>query len=688
MEIRDTTCYMCTDDCPMRAHLEDGRVVRVEGNLCARGRATPELIYHPDRLLYPLKRSGPRGSGEFVRIGWDQALGEIAGRLMDIKEQHGPEAVAFFSGYTKEARPWFQRLAHAFGSPNFLTESSTCYSATYLANRVTFGGGYFLEGASPETKLLLIWGTNPARAKPYTYTEFLGARRRGLKVIAVDPRRTETAAHADLHLQLRPGTDGALALSMMQVLISEGLYDREFVRRWTAGFEELEQLAAAYPPEVASNITGVPAELIHRAARMLAEERPARIQTSADALVQTTNGVQNYRAVTLLSALTGNFGVPGGNSLRGSLPLKDVTLFSTISEDGVPKRSGANQRVGSERFPLWCRFYPEAQGNCLADQILTGKPYPIKALIGIGANYMMWGNSGRVAEALKSLDLLVFTDFFRTPTTDLGDYVLPAATSLERAALIVGPGNLVRFREAAIEPRGEARPDWQFVFELARHLDLGREFWDGDLEKGVNEILGPTGLTVEDLKGRPEGVRIEPKLPDGFPTPSRKIDIRSSLLEEYGYDPLPIYREPAESPLSRPDLAEEFPLVLTTGARVPMYTHSQGRALPSLRRMMPEPVVDLHPTDAAERGIKAGDRVAVASPRGRIEVKANLTDRILPGVVNVFHGWPEANVNELVDDRALDPISGFPPFKTQLCQVSRAAGGDGWSRVAGRRRQN
>ena len=679
-EVRETTCYMCTDDCPAQAHLEDGRVAKVGGRLCARGRAIPELVHHPDRLLHPLRRSGPRGSNRFDRVSWDQALREIAGRLLAIKREYGPQAVAFYSGYTKEARPWFQRLAHAFGSPNFLTESSICYSATRLANAVTFGGGHFLEGPSPETKLLVVWATNPARARYYTFADFLAARRRGLKVIVVDPRRTEMAAHADLHLRPRPGTDGALALSLIQVLVSEGLYDHEFVGKWTVGFEDLTSLVAAYPPEVGEGITGVPAGLIRQAARLWAEVRPARLQTSASGLVQSPNGVQNHRAVTLLSAITGNLDVPGGNCRRDPLPLKDITLFASTVE------AGWAPRIGSDRFPLWCRLYPEAQANALPEQIETGKPYPVKALVGIGANYMIWPNSERYAEALRRLDLLVFGDFFPTPTTELGDYVLPAATSLERAALIVGPGDLVRYRQPALEPLGEAWPDWRFVFELARHLGLGEQFWGGDLEAGINEILSPAGLSVEDLKRSPEGLHLGQRAisspdaspesatgaPPGFATPSGKVEIRSSLLERYGYDPLPVYREQEESPRSRPDLAREFPLVLMTGARVPMYTHSQHRNLPSLRRLMPEPVVDIHPADAAERGIAAGDRVAVSSPRGEIEVKAHLTDRMPPGVVNVFHGWREANVNLLVDDRQLDPISGFPPFKVQLCQVRRA----------------
>jgi len=681
--VKDGICFMCMPRCPTKVHVRQGRATRIDmvdhnvADTCPRWKAQLDFVYHPDRLKYPLKRVGERGNGAFVQISWDEALDTIASKLQKIKAEYGAESVVFWVSYTKEPRPYFHRLAHCFGSPNYCAESSNCFSATWLAATLTYGQDYgFLYEQStpidPASKCKLIWSSSVENSLPHLWKGHLEARQKGLKLIVVDPRRTNIAAMADVHLQLRPGTDGALALGLMNVIINEQLYDKEFVEKWTVGFDELKKLVQEYPPERVEQITRVPATKVREAAVLYATQKPAKIGMSANATTHCSNGVQNHRAIILLPALTGNFEVPGGNRWSPDrLPTNNITLHERIAH--LPPG------LGTDRFPIWTKLYGEMESNVLTDRIESGNPYPIKALFGAGLNLMFFPNSNRFVEALRKLDTIVVTEYFHTPTTQFADVILPIASWLERHILVAHFGGYVSLIEPAIEPVGESWPEWKIFSELAKRLGFGDEFWDGDFEKCLSHILEPSGITLEDLKQHPEGIKYPvPPRPAkyyeqaGFQTPSGKVEISSSILAQHGHEPLPVYKEPMESPVSRPDLAGSFPLVMTSGARKPPFIHSQYHNIPQLRKMLPEPLVEINPSDANPRGIQSGDMVIVSSPRGSIKLKADVTDTILPGVVMVLHQWPgEANVNILVDDQNLDPISGFAPFKSQLCQVTR-----------------
>jgi anaerobic selenocysteine-containing dehydrogenase len=678
--IKNGICYMCTNRCPTRIHVSNGRATQIDmvdpdvAEHCPRGKAQLDFVYHPDRLQTPLKRTGKRHEGAFVPISWDEALDTVATDLLKVKKEFGPESVVFWIAYTKEPRLYFHRLAHAFGSPNYCTESSNCFSSQWLATVLTYGrdysGAFVMQGMA--TRCKLIWSSSVEQSMPPIW-HHLAAKQRGLKLIVVDPRRTTLASMADIHLQLRPGTDGALALGMINVIINEKLYDKEFVEKWTVGFDDLKKLAQEYPPKKVAEITWVPAAKIKEAAMLYAREKPARIEVSANATTHHYNGVENHRAIILLSALTGNFDVPGGNCwMPDPIPTNDITLHERVAN--------MSPGLGSDRFPIWTSMYREMQSNVLADRIESGKPYPIKAIFGAGLHPEYFPNSNRLAENLKKLDFIVVTDYFHTAGTRLADIVLPIASWLERHILITGPGSATLI-EPAIEPVGQTWPEWKIYFELAKRLGLGDEFWGGDLEACFNYRLQPSGITVDDLVRQPEGTvkRPLPAQPAkyyeqaGFQTPSGKVEISSSILAQHGHEPLPVYKEPAESPFSQPQLADSYPLVLTSGARNLAYTHSQFRNIPALRELMPEPLVDINPADANARGIESGDMVMIVSPRGCIMMKANVTDTILPGVVSLPHHWPgEANVNSLIDDKNLDPISGFAPSKSSLCQVGKA----------------
>jgi len=484
--VKDGICYMCTDHCPTKIHVRQGRATQIDmvdgkvADVCPRWKAQLDFVYHRDRLKYPLKHIGERGAGSFVRISWDEALDTVASKLQKSKAEYGAESVVFWISYTQEPRPYFHRLAHAFGSPNYCTESSNCFSATWLAATLTYGQDYgplYEQGVTidPASKCKLIWGSSVKDSLPEVWKEHLEARQNGLKLIVVDPRRTTIASMADIHLQLRPGTDGALALGMINVITNEQLYDKEFVGKWTVGFDDLKKLVQEYPPDRVEQITWVPAAKVREAAVLYATQKPAKIGFSGNASTHCSNGVQNHRAIILLPALTGNFEVPGGNRWHPDpIPTNDITLHERIAD--LPPG------LGTDRFPIWTKLYREMESNVLADRIESGDSYPIKALFGAGLNLMYFPNSNRLVENLKKLDFIVVTEYFHTPTTQFADIVLPIASWMERHILVIDRGGYVTLPgyvnliEPAIEPVGESWPEWKIIFELAKRLGLGDEF--------------------------------------------------------------------------------------------------------------------------------------------------------------------------------------------------------------------
>ncbi|MBK1653820.1 molybdopterin-containing oxidoreductase family protein [Allochromatium vinosum] len=692
MSTKPSTCYECDANCPIQVEFDaGGEPVAIQGPDCPRCYAQLDRRNHPDRLLYPLKRVGPRGSGQFERISWDEALGTIAERLSATRDEHGAPSVAFFAGYTKEARPQLQRLAHAFGSPNYLTESGCCFSATMVAEKVTFG--YKIKTTStvvsPKTRCHLIWSTNPRGSIPPFDTHGLVTLKPGRRMIVVDPRRTPMVDQADIHLQIRPGTDGALALGFHHLIFANGWQDQTFLDQWCSGVDAFRDYVAEFTPERVASICGISASDLRAAVALFATTPPAQITLSPTATVQHSNGFQNHRALILLSAVTGNLDREGGNRFFNDKVMpKPIELFDHCRNNLPP-------RIGDEVYPVWTKYWPAGQSMLLPDCILDGRPQRVRSLLAMGINTAMWPNSKRMEQALGSLDFFAATDFFHNPATLQADIVLPAATSLERPALIAYPGcayqGELRYRRPVVAPRGEARPDGQIFLELGVRLGMGDQFWNGDLEASWAEAAeGIPDEIREEVYSNPDGVTVyagaiedlvEHGFLDadrlyrlrGFPTASGKVEFDSAELRAAGHDGLPIYREPAESPVSTPEIARDYPLVLTSGARTKFDTHSQHQYIQRMRRAIPNPLVEIHPSDAEPRGIRDGQSVEIRSPRGAVCFVARVTKRIKPGVVHCTHGWNSANVNELTDDRHLDPISGFPPFKSSLCEVAPVA---------------
>ena len=677
-------CILCVAGCGIDAYVENGKLVRVEGmpehplnkgGLCPRGENLVEFANAPDRVKYPMKKEG----GEWKRISWDEALDAIASKLTKIKKEYGAHALAILCGSMAveniELAAFTQRFKGAFGTPNLISVESICFRIRVVAHLLTFGR--FTSEDPEKARCILLWGNNPDESRWYWADMMRRAVHEDrLKLIVIDPKRTALAKEG-IHLQIRPGTDTALALAMLNVIISEGLYDKQFVEEWTVGFDQLKEHVKPYTPEKAEEITWIPAADIRNVARVFATAKPACIVPGTCSLAHSGNALQSERLLCILQAVTGNLDVPGGWAMTPLVRLSDLRV--PVDEDPI----------GCAEYPMfyktWGRPVPYGQAMVFPDVVLSEKPYPIKALIVTGGNpALTWPESKKMVAAMKKLDLLVVITPFMTETAELAHFVLPACTFLEKMGLGMVYGinaglPYLLLRKQVCEPPGEAWADWKFWTELARRLGLGEYFpWNTD-EEVVAHLLEPSGITLQQLKESPCGIYYDQKNYKaresfGFRTPSKKIEIYSKALEEAGFDPIPAFREPGQSPVSTPELAKEYPLILVTGARMREYTHSQLRSMTQMRRRAPEPLAEIHPTTARDHGIVDGEMIIVETRKGSIKIKAKVTEDIAPGVVTIPHGWAQANANVLTDLRERDPVSGYPMLKGLLCRIRKAAG--------------
>jgi anaerobic selenocysteine-containing dehydrogenase len=691
IEVKKTVCYVCgpVSQCGINAYIKDGILVKVEGDrdnpqsagtLCPKGAASRQFLYHPDRIRSPLLKKGGKESTEFEPISWDRAFDIMGERLLKIKAESGPEAVAFFSGYTKWYRPFLQRLAHCFGSPNYSSESSVCFYAMNMAMRLNYGTGGGPDIAN--TNCMLVWSQNPFYSSTSGVRHIVEARERGVKLIDVGPLQTPLSEMADIHLRIRPGTSGALAHGMANVIIQEGLYDREFIENWSKGFEDYRVYVSKFTLDETERITGISAGLIADAARLYATTKPATMLLSANTVTHHTNGVQNQRASSALIGLTGNMDRKGGNhSVPASYYHVPAGIPTAYDQFAQPRDWGEMpQRVGQDLHPIFCKMVNEAQSMHLPFQIQSGKPYSIRAMVGFGMNYRMWPGSDFMKKSLQKLDFLTVVDLFMTDTAKMADLVLPACTSFERSGLTIYPQQSVMWHEPVLAPVGYSRSDADIIQQMAACLQVDDPLLQKGYKAWIENIMEPAGITMAELEKNankyvfvgPIQIPYEKYRKKGFSTPSGKMEFTSIILEEAGYDALPVFKEPEISPISTPKIAENFPLILTTGARLPMFLHSQTFKLPWIKRLRPQhPMADINPRDAKHRKISAGDDILLVTPRSSINVKANLTEIVPPGVVNMYHAYPTADVNLLIDPDYRDPISGFPGYKSLLCEIRK-----------------
>ena len=646
-----------------------------KGLLCPKGEAAVEYVYSPHRLKYPMKRK----DGGWERISWDEALDIIVAKLDEVKRTDGARAFAVAIGMSillsgSATVGLIRRFCYAFGSPNCFSVESMCFRCRIISYMSTYGR---FRVADPENShCILLWAHNPVNSSPPFAKVILKAKQQGAKLIVIDPKRTPLTEEADRHLQPRPGSDCALLLGMMNVIISEGLYDKDFVNQWTFGFDKLAEHVKQYSPERVGQLTWISPADIEELARLYATTKPACIVQGTNALDQHTTGIQNGRAIAILQAITGNLDVPGGFIRGPRLRENPIEMPVKLTE----------KAIGQEKFPLFFGIFGhefgEGQTMLLPDVLLSGEPYSIKAMVIAGSNPLLtWPNSQKVAQSLKKLDFLVVMDQFMSETAQLAHLVLPAATFLERSELCdyysLWGLPYVMLRKKVIQYK-ECRPDLDFWFELAQRMGYGEYFPWKSIEESIDYVLAPSGLTLKYLtEEAPQGiqytsVKYKEYEKEGFRTPSGKVEIYSNELANLGYDPMPTFRESPESPLTSQELSQDYPLILTTGARHLEFCHSQHHNIPSLCRQFPEPWAEIHPDSARQCGITDGEMVFIETRRGKIELKAKVTKDIVPGVVTIPHGWAQANANILTDEKSADQITGYPAFKALLCRIGKA----------------
>jgi anaerobic selenocysteine-containing dehydrogenase len=702
-------CGICPGGCGVRVKLVEGRIqgiLPLKGHpvdvVCVRGVHSGEIVYSEDRLRQPLLRVGAKGEGRFEAISWDDALDRIADAFQKIKKTHGAEAVMTYFGrgsFDSNLTDVFgtggilvqgtSGFIFPFGSPNSSGVSSICYvSYGIFASLATLGTDMqAMYSDFPNTNLVVVWGANPPTdSPPDKVKKILDAKRRGAKVVVIDHMRSHMAKKAHEWIGVRSGTDGALALSMMNVIIREGLYDKAFVQDWTEGFEELRQYVQQFPPEKVEKITWVPRETISRLAREIAGAKGASLAMYTG-LEYTSSGVQNIRSVLSLWGITGNIDVPGGLVFRPRSRVR-FPLIRLAPPKGV-------KPIGSDRYPLFCDILQSAQFMEAPRAILKSDPYPIKGLLIVGASLLTsLPNPDLWKACFRKLDFTVVFDRFMTADGTYADIVLPATTNYENLGYQRYPGGYCQLRRRVIKPIGESRSTFSFLTELAQRLGYGNLFPASEEER-LRFAFQDGPVSLEDLEAHPEGIRHEDRPMEyqkyakgllrsdgkpGFDTPSGKMELVSSLLREYGYDGLPVYVEPTEGPIGSPELYSKYPLILNTGARLQSAFRSQHLNIPGLLKLQPKPQVLINPMDAEPRGISDGDRVWVESPRGKVGVRAKVTDDVMKGQVDLNVGggspihaeeWRDANANYVTEFDNRDPISGFPVFKALLCQVKK-----------------
>lgn len=711
-------CRFCGYQCGLTATVADGRVVAVEPdptqypgdaaiqNGCHRWRLIPEFMDHPERINYPLKRAGRRGSGAWQRITWDQALDEIAAKLDKLRETFGPETLSTCIGGPHAVFWPLHRFMNLFGSPNNVGIGQICWNPGTLINAITYGWTIDNELDPELTTCVILWGVNQAESdNSLLWNRIVQFAKTGKPLIVIDPRRTRTAERATHWLAPRPGSDAVLALGFLRVIIAEGLYDRKFVRQWCHGFDKLRKHVAWYTPEYVQAATGIPADTVVEVARLYARQAPSAIFSGRGIDQIGRNSVPTHHAIASLRALTGNLDLQGASHLTDMpdfVPELDLELSDRLPERARGRQLGGlrlqsydtYQRIRQltlqhgKRLPM--RYLTSAHPNLVWRAMLTGEPYPIRAMVVMATNPLLTqADTGLLYEALKSLDLLVVLELFQTPTSALADYVLPSAGVLERALFETkaGTSNLIYGGAKAVEPYYERRCDFYFWRDLGRRLGQEAEWPWETFEESLESTLAPTGVSWEafssfGLYSLPEEyqkhLRMHPATgnPAGFATSTGKVELYSELLAQLGVAPLP-------SPQSVPQPGEDYPLQLITGARYHPYYASSFRQFESLRALHPEPWAEVSSMTARTYGLEDGAPVWVATRRGKARFRLKISE-ICENTVSVEYGWwyPElplaepglgglfrTNANLLTDAdfESCDPLVGTATYNGIPC---------------------
>ena len=715
----------CHDNCGVLMYVKDGVLDHVEGDpdnpynqgrLCPRCLAYNEMLNHPDRLLYPQKRArADRGKNAFERITWDEAYDIIEREMGKVIEQYGPESIWVTQGTGRDINGYGPYMAQCFGTPNYGTgflSGQACYAPRIFSTALKAGGLYICDYSqfmpdryddprweAPE--YILIWGNNPvvANSDGTLGHWVVESMKRGSKLIVMDPTLTWCAAHADVWLQVRPGTDAALALALCNVIIEKGLEDKDFVSRWCYGYEEFKEHVKPNTAAWAAEICGVDEELIVEAATKIGNAKSACLQWGV-AMDHTSEGFVTGMACFDLMALTGNFEKPG--TMVAANPVWGMSV-TWMPNDRVWKGCSTPvehpEMVNNGGYPA-LKAMAATSPDALLKAMETGEPYPIKAMFMMQNNAIscMGAQPQRILPALQNTDFNVVVDLFMTPTAlACADVLLPAACFSERIGIAGHQPYALSAIVQATEPRGECRSDQRIIYEVgARFGGKDHEPWTTE-EEFYDYLLRDTGLTYQSLRERSwaypefeynkhEKGMLRRDGGVGFATSTGRYNFYCHEMAHFGFSPFATYEEPPESPISTPELAAKYPLVLTTGARKWGFFHSEHRQSPSMRRMHPDPEILIHPDTAAEYGIADGDWVKVENHLGDCVMKAHLTPRIRRDTVSADHAWwfperdpedgtlfgvMESNINKLIPMRPGKSGLGAS-YKSELCAISKA----------------
>ena len=707
-EAKYSICSICDIGCQLRTETKDGEVSRViahdnpmlANNICFKGVAAPSIHNHPDRLRKPLKRVGERGEDKWEEISYEQAMDEIAEKLKKIVGQYGPESFAVStSGWnTQVTYGSDRRFMNLLGSPNWTSGVSLCAGNTAAVNKLTYG--WFPMGDFGNTNCIVLFGHNPKKHSwTPIYNQIEAARARGAKVIVLDPRVSEQAEVADLHLRLRAGTDAAMCLGWLKVIFDEELYDKEFVRDWCVGFDELKARVDEYPLERVEQITGVDRELIAESARMYANADGAIIPWTpiTDMQISSTSAIRLH---SILRAVTGNLDVVGGETLGGFnknyIPESELSLHEELSDEQKAKQLGYDdhpvytyrvaEMLKEPTEKVWGYPYADLVMGChmanpsnLFRAMATEKPYPVKAFFVLGNNALMsYPNQHQILQAMQNQELIVAHEIFMTPTAMLADYVLPGDVFSERNHVADSWSWTTRLSlsQKSVEPGEDISSSYQFWKDLAKRFGFGNRFPWESIEEVLDHRLSRSGRSFADFE---ETGFMEMQTPEfrkyrktGFATPSGKVELSSSILQDLGFDPLPYYRE-------GPALTEEFPYAVFSGVREDPFFQTGQRNIPELRKRCPLPSIFIHPSDAQKEGLEDGDWVELQTAYGKVTAELAVKDSMKEGHLRVPHGWWYPELRGQVelggafissdavlcsdDDEFLDHEQGIPHFK-------------------------
>ncbi|EJW09886.1 Anaerobic dehydrogenase [Rhodovulum sp. PH10] len=674
-----TICGLCHANCGLLVTVGPHGIERIEGDpdhpasrgyICGKAHAGKEIVESPQRLTMPLRRT-PRG---LEPIGWDDALDFAAGRLAAIRDRYGPESLVRNAGapVSYEARDGFLYFMRVFGSPNFTGSSNCCWLPRATAFNATMGGKP--EPDFENARLILFWGSNPLATERYGnycgYERFhriiSRAKARGARLIAIDPVRSETAARCDEWIRIEPGSDVALGLAMINVIIAENLHDRDFVDRYTSGFLALAEHVRTATPDWAACITGLAADQIVDLARRFATNGPATI-CDGNGFDMYCSVVDAVRTVAILLGLTGNVDVPGS------------VVFLPFAKQSVLSAPPKTAKIRQSEFPI----FRDVPFPGIKEALLHDEPYRPRAMIVHHSNpVLIQANQRRTVEAFRKLEFLVVDDVFMTATAEIADLVLPATSPMERygyRAYSSFDRGFVALSRPVVGPPGEARDVFTMEYELAARMGLEADYPFVDSRSWVEHMLKPTGVTLARLEHE-QIVAVTPPpryrkyKETGFQTPSGKLEFYSEQFAKAGYDPLPIYREPTNGGASPVVPAPAgFPLRCTS-RRPAVFVHTKFRNLAGMIASYPEPLLWIEPSDAARRGLREGDMVELSSPRGRVTIRTRFDISLRPGLVMMDFGWGNptdglASANELTSDEFWNPISGSTPQRLFACEV-------------------